>query len=179
MDQDRFLLLQSAMVDKTLMCPDLEYEKLEKSIQNSGQFAYPSCANQKSVKTFIDRAVSITCSTECRKNRTIVIRDGRIGIFFGGGWWRGWGWAKEKRKIQHGKIEGKKIHGHRVAQKKCFCIRKKIFLQGICEQKNSCSWEISPSPHPHNFSNGPSLNLTNHNKYKQNNEPIRARRKYT
>jgi len=35
LDQDRFLLLQSAMVDKTLMCPDLEYEKLEKSIQNS------------------------------------------------------------------------------------------------------------------------------------------------
>ena len=38
LDQDRFVLLQSAMVDKALMCPDLKYDKLKKSIQNSGQF---------------------------------------------------------------------------------------------------------------------------------------------
>ena len=35
--KDRFLLLQSSIVDKTLMCPNLRYDKLEESIQNLGQ----------------------------------------------------------------------------------------------------------------------------------------------
>ena len=37
LDQDRFLLLKSATVDKVLMCPDLNYQKLQDSIQNSGE----------------------------------------------------------------------------------------------------------------------------------------------
>lgn len=37
LDEDHFLLLQSSIVDKTLMCPDLQYDKLEESIQNTGQ----------------------------------------------------------------------------------------------------------------------------------------------
>lgn len=35
LDQDRFLLLKSATVDKVLICPDLDYQKLQDSIQNS------------------------------------------------------------------------------------------------------------------------------------------------
>lgn len=35
LDQDRFLLFKSATVDKVLMCPDLDYQKLQDSIQNS------------------------------------------------------------------------------------------------------------------------------------------------
>lgn len=35
LDQDRFLLLKSATVDKVLMCPDLTFQKLQDSIQNS------------------------------------------------------------------------------------------------------------------------------------------------
>lgn len=37
LDQDRFLLLKSATVDKVLICPDLDYQKLQDSIQNSGE----------------------------------------------------------------------------------------------------------------------------------------------
>jgi len=35
-----------------------------------------------------------------------------------------------QKKFMQGKIERKKINAQRVAQKKCTCIRKKIFLQG-------------------------------------------------
>ena len=40
LDKDRFLLLQSSIVDKALMCPNSNFEKLEQSIQNSGKFNY-------------------------------------------------------------------------------------------------------------------------------------------
>lgn len=40
LDKDRFLLLQSSIVDKALMCPNSNFEQLEKSIQNSGKFNF-------------------------------------------------------------------------------------------------------------------------------------------
>lgn len=35
LDQDHFFLLQSSIVDRTLMCPDLKYDKLQEIIQES------------------------------------------------------------------------------------------------------------------------------------------------
>ena len=40
LDKDRFLLLQSSIVDKALMCPNSNFELLEQSIQNSGKFNF-------------------------------------------------------------------------------------------------------------------------------------------
>ena len=40
LDKDRFLLLQSSIVDKALMCPNSNFEQLEQSIQNSGKLNF-------------------------------------------------------------------------------------------------------------------------------------------
>lgn len=41
LDQDHFFLLQSSIVDRTLMCPDLKYDKLQEIIQKSSTSESP------------------------------------------------------------------------------------------------------------------------------------------
>ncbi|KAJ7386251.1 hypothetical protein OS493_010655 [Desmophyllum pertusum] len=67
LDQDRFVLLQSAMVDKALMCPDLKYDKLKKSIQNSAIVQELLCKHPVAIPLSPEQC-AITIHKNCEKN---------------------------------------------------------------------------------------------------------------
>ena len=73
---------------------------------------------------------------------------------------RGWGGAKYKKKYSRkGKLNDKKNSCTPINPKKYSCYGLKKFIQGIWWRKKipAARKFPSPSPSPHNFSNGPSL----------------------
>ncbi|KAL9957498.1 hypothetical protein ACROYT_G039136 [Oculina patagonica] len=67
LDKDRFLLLQSAIIDKALMCPTLEYQKLQESIQNSAIAQELASKYQKAMQQRHEQC-AVNIHRNCEKN---------------------------------------------------------------------------------------------------------------